>query len=105
MTQTNTMEGERMTTQTTYTDAYIEHGSAYFTALNADDQWQRELDFQNIDRYSDAARGVVGSGSMLRLLYEKKLRADEELRAATAALRANGTQAENQAVSELYSAE
>lgn len=81
-------------TTTYYTDAYLEHGSAYLAALSADEQWQRELDFQNVDRYSDAARGVAGSGSMLRLTYEKKVQADEALRAATDALRANGTQAE-----------
>lgn len=85
-----------MTTQT-YTDAYIEHGCAYFAAINADDEWQRELDFQNIDRYSEQARGMAGECSQLRLLYEKKLRADEELRAATDALRANGTQGEIEA--------
>lgn len=87
---------------TTYTDAYINHGAAYSDVMNADEQWQRELDFQNIDRYSPEARGVAGSGSMLRNLYEAKLRADEELRHATDELRANGTLAEVQAVDELY---
>lgn len=82
---------------TTYSDAYIEHGSAYFAALSADDEWQRELDFQYIDRYSPEARGVVGSGSNLRHLYERKLQADEELRNATDRLRANGTQTETEA--------
>lgn len=91
-----------MANTNTYTDAYLEHGRAYFAALNADDQWQRELDFQNLDRYSDAARGVVGSGSTLRLLYEAKLRADQELRDATDHLRANGSMAEVQVVAELY---
>lgn len=85
-----------------YSDAYIEHGNAYFRALNADEQWQRELDFQNVDRYSDEARGVVGSCSQLRLLYEAKLQADQELREAIDALRANGMPSEVQAVSELY---
>ena len=94
-----------MTTATYYTDAYLEYGSAYFSALNADEQWQRELDFQNVDRYSNAARGVVGSGSMLRLLYEKKLQADEVLRVATVALRVNGTQAENEAATGLHGVE
>lgn len=86
---------------TTYTDAYLDHGSAYFAALSADDQWQRELDFQNIDRYSDAARGVAGSGSMLRLLYEAKVRANQKLREATDRLRATGTQAEIEAANAL----
>ena len=86
-----------------YSDAYIEHGNAYFRALNTDEQWQRELDFQNVDRYSDAARGMVGSCSQLRLLYQAKLRADQELREATEALRANGTPSEVQAVNELHS--
>jgi len=89
------------TTAAYYTDAYLEYGSAYFLALNADSQWQRELDFQNIDRYSSAARGVAGSGSMLRLLYEAKVRAGENLRTATEALRANGTSAEIEAISEI----
>lgn len=89
MTNTNT---------TTYTDAYIEHGRAYFAAMNADDAWQRELDFQHVDRYSPAARGVVGECSQLRLLYKAKLRADEELRMATDALRANGTPGEIAAI-------
>lgn len=91
-----------MTTTNLYSNAYIEHGSAYFRALSADKQWQRELDSQNIDRYSDAARGVTGSGSILRLLYEAKLRADQELRDATDALKVSGTPGEIQAVSELY---
>lgn len=81
-------------TQAAYTDAYMEYGCAYFSALSADEQWQRELDFQGVDRWSDAARGVAGSGSLLRLLYEKKLRADGELRQAVDALRVSGTQAE-----------
>lgn len=81
-----------MTNTTTYTDAYLEYGSAYLAALNADDQWQRELDFQNVDRYSPEARGVAGECSQLRLLYEAKVRADEELRDATVALfRLGGT--------------
>lgn len=87
---------------TCYTDAYINHGVAYFGAMSADEQWQRELNFQNIDRYSPEARGVVGSGSQLRLLYEAKLQADENLRRATDELRVNGTSAEIQAVDELY---
>lgn len=82
---------------TTYTDAYIENSSAYFAAMSADDAWQRELDFQNIDRYSPEARGVVGSGSQLRLLYEAKLQADERLRNAADALRASGTPGEIEA--------
>jgi hypothetical protein len=90
-----------MTETTFYSDAYIEHGSAYFTALSADEQWQRELDFQNIDRYSLAAQGIIGSGSALRGLYERKLRADEELRVATDTLRASGTPAEIEAVNSL----
>jgi hypothetical protein len=86
---------------TTYTDAYLEYGRAYFAALSADEQWQRELDFQNVDRYSPEARGVVGSGSALRRLYEAKLQADEELRNATDALRVGGTAAEAEAVDAL----
>ena len=84
-----------------HTDACLEYGRVYFAALSADGQWQRELDFQNIDRYSDAARGVVGSGSMLRLLYEARLQTDKELKNATDALRANGTQSEIEAVDAL----
>ena len=73
---------------TAYSDVYIEHSSAYFTALNADEQWQRELDFQNIDRYSPEARG--SEGSALRMYYNAKLKADESLRLATDNLRSNG---------------
>lgn len=86
-----------------YTDAYLEHGRAYFAALSADEQWQRELDFQNVDRYSSEARGMAGEASQLRLLYEAKLQADGELRNVTDTLRASGTQAEVEAVMGLQS--
>jgi hypothetical protein len=94
MTNTNT-------TATYYSDAYLEYGSAYFSALSADEQWQRELDFQDIDRYSLEARGVAGSSSTLRLLYEKKLQADEALRNATDALRAGGRREEVEVLDDL----
>lgn len=72
-----------------YTEAYIENGRAYFAALSADEAWQKELDFQNIGRYSKAATGTEGSA--LRLLYNAKLRADEALRNAITELRKAGT--------------
>lgn len=98
-TETQTTVAETMA----YTDAYLEHGRAYFAALSADEQWQRELDFQDVDRYSPEARGVAGEASQLRLLYEAKLRADEELKSATDTLKASGTEAEVEAVMSLQS--
>ena len=86
---------------TDYSDAYENYGSASFAALSADNQWQRELDFQNIDRYSPEARGVAGSGSLLRLLYEKKLQADEALRDTAETLRADGRESEIAVIDEL----
>jgi len=83
-----------------YSDAYIDHGNAYFRALSADDQWQRELDVQNVDRYSTEAHGTEGSA--LHSLYGRKLQADQDLRDATDALRLAGKPAEIQAVAELY---
>lgn len=52
----------------------------YYIAVNADNDWQAELDAQGIDRYSPAARGV--EGSTLRRLYEAKLAADEAMHEA-----------------------
>jgi hypothetical protein len=47
---------------------------AYEAAKVADDNWQAELDRLKVDRYSQAARGLVGS--KLRELYDAKIAAD-----------------------------
>lgn len=84
------------TKSTNYSDAYIEYGAVYFASLVANNQWQRELDFRQLDRYSAEAKGE--DGSLLRNLHLRKLDADEELQRATERLRQVGTAMEVQAV-------
>lgn len=50
---------------------------AYEAAKVADGEWQAEMDRLKVDRYSKAARGVVGS--KLRESYDAKVAADAKL--------------------------